>query len=136
MPCLRQRYTLFGPWAPSGAWPSHPQSSRPRSKHYYPLPWVISRTSGRWVTLPLAPDALLIMIIYVETNCLIIIQIIEEIRHSVTALKDLPPEIRLPARLVYYRGIRYAFAASTAFAAIAFIASLFANPRKLRSTHK
>ncbi|PKS06231.1 hypothetical protein jhhlp_006977 [Lomentospora prolificans] len=63
-------------------------------------------------------------------------EIIEEIRHSVTALKDLPPEIRLPARLVYYRGIRYAFAASTAFAAIAFIASLFANPRKLRSTHK
>ncbi|SPO03143.1 related to multidrug resistance protein fnx1 [Cephalotrichum gorgonifer] len=64
------------------------------------------------------------------------LKIIDEIRHSVTALKDLPLEVRLPARLVYYEGIRYAFAASTAFAGIAFVASLFANANKLRSTHK
>ncbi|CAI4216060.1 unnamed protein product [Parascedosporium putredinis] len=63
-------------------------------------------------------------------------ELIEEIRHSVTALKDLPPDVQLSARLVYYQGIRYAFAASTAFAGVALIASLFANPRKLRSTHQ
>ncbi|KAF9880910.1 major facilitator superfamily transporter [Colletotrichum karsti] len=63
-------------------------------------------------------------------------RLIDEIRHSVTALKTLPVEVRLPARMVYYEGIRYAFAASTAFAAIALIAALFASPRGLRSTHK
>ncbi|KAF6802064.1 transporter C460.03-like protein 2 [Colletotrichum musicola] len=63
-------------------------------------------------------------------------KLIDEIRHSVTALKTLPVEVRLPARLVYYEGIRYAFAASTAFAGIALVAALFASPRGLRSTHK
>ncbi|OLN93090.1 putative transporter C460.03-like protein 2 [Colletotrichum chlorophyti] len=63
-------------------------------------------------------------------------KLIDEIRHSVTALKTLPVEVRLPARLVYYEGIRYAFTASTAFAGIALIAALFASPRGLRSTHK
>ncbi|SPO05492.1 related to multidrug resistance protein fnx1 [Cephalotrichum gorgonifer] len=63
-------------------------------------------------------------------------RIIDEIRHSVAALKDLSPEIRFMARLVYYEGIQYALTASTVFAGVAFIASLFANPRGLRSTHK
>lgn len=64
------------------------------------------------------------------------IQLIDEIRHSVTALKTLPVEVRLPARHVYYEGIQYAFAASTAFAGIALLAAIFASPRGLRSTHK
>ncbi|CCF32960.1 major facilitator superfamily transporter [Colletotrichum higginsianum] len=63
-------------------------------------------------------------------------RLIDEIRHSVTALKTLPVEVRLPARHVYYEGIQYAFAASTAFAGIALLAAIFASPRGLRSTHK
>ncbi|KAM0277004.1 hypothetical protein ACHAQH_006187 [Verticillium albo-atrum] len=62
--------------------------------------------------------------------------LIEEIRHSVTALKSAPVEVRLPVRHVYYEGIQYAFAASTAAAGVAFVAALFAHPRGLRSTHK
>ncbi|KAJ0161179.1 putative transporter, partial [Colletotrichum tanaceti] len=62
--------------------------------------------------------------------------LIDEIRHSLTALKTLPAEVRLPARHVYYEGIQYAFAASTAFAGIALLAAIFASPRGLRSTHK
>ncbi|OCL13144.1 MFS general substrate transporter [Glonium stellatum] len=61
--------------------------------------------------------------------------VIDQIRHSVTALKALPPEIQLNARLVYYDGIRYSFLASTVFAAIAIVASLFAYNSSLRSTH-
>ena len=45
-------------------------------------------------------------------------------------------EIQQPAQLVYYTGIKYAFGASTAFAGIAFVTSLFASSRGLRSTHK
>lgn len=63
-------------------------------------------------------------------------QYIDQIRHSVTALKDLPEAIQLPARMVYYDGIRYAFAASTVFAVLAIVASLFANGKGLRQTHK
>ncbi|KXH54225.1 major facilitator superfamily transporter [Colletotrichum salicis] len=63
-------------------------------------------------------------------------RLIDEIRHSVTALKTLPVEVRLPARHVYYEGIQCAFAVSTTFAGIALIATLFASPRGLRSTHK
>jgi len=54
----------------------------------------------------------------------------------VTALKDLPPSIQLPARLAYYDGIRFAFATSTGIAALAVAASLFANGKGLRSTNK
>ena len=61
-------------------------------------------------------------------------QIIDEIRHSVSALKDLDPEVQLRARLVYFDGLRYSFAASTAVAAIAAFASLFATGSGLRST--
>ncbi|KAF2016950.1 MFS general substrate transporter [Aaosphaeria arxii CBS 175.79] len=62
-------------------------------------------------------------------------KIIDDIRHSVTALHHLSPEIQLKARLVYYDGIRYSFAASTVIAAIAIIASLFAYNAGLRNTH-
>lgn len=63
-------------------------------------------------------------------------QYIDQIRHSVTALKELPPAIQLLARMVYYDGIRYAFVASTTFAALAVVASLFANGKGLRQTHR
>ncbi|KAK0619657.1 major facilitator superfamily domain-containing protein [Immersiella caudata] len=61
-------------------------------------------------------------------------QIIDEIRHSVSAIRTLPPEIQLKARLVYFEGLRYSFATSTAVAALAVIAAFFANGRVLRST--
>ena len=61
-------------------------------------------------------------------------QIIDNILHSVTALHDLPPDIQLKARLVYYDGIRYSFAASTAIAGVAIVASFFAFNTGLRST--
>ena len=66
----------------------------------------------------------------VESN----VQVIDEIRHSVTALKDLSPSIRASAQIAYYHGIRYAFVASTGVAALAVVASFFANGRGLRST--
>lgn len=61
-------------------------------------------------------------------------KLIESIRHSVDILRGLPEAIQLPVREVYYHGIRYAFAASTAFAALALLSSLFAKPQGLRST--
>lgn len=62
-------------------------------------------------------------------------QIIDDIRYSVTALFSLPPDIQLPARVIYYEGIRYAFAASTGIAAISLVASLCAYNAGLRKTH-
>jgi len=61
-------------------------------------------------------------------------QIIDEVRHSVSAIRNLPPDIQLKARLVYYEGLQLSFAASTAIAALAVVAALFANGRGLRST--
>lgn len=61
-------------------------------------------------------------------------QIIDEIRHSVTALTSLPPDIQHRVQLVYYDGLRFAFAASTGFALVALISSFFARPKGLRST--
>ncbi len=63
-----------------------------------------------------------------------VLQVIDEIRHSISAIKTLPPDIQLKARLVYYDGLRYSFATSTAIAALAVFAALFANGRGLRST--
>lgn len=51
-----------------------------------------------------------------------------------SAIKTLPPDIQLKARMVYYDGLRYSFATSTAFAVLAVVAALFANGRGLRST--
>ncbi|KAK1835724.1 major facilitator superfamily domain-containing protein [Podospora conica] len=61
-------------------------------------------------------------------------KLVEEIRHSVSVIKTLPPDIQLKARMVFYDGLRYSFATSTAFAVLAVIAALFANGRGLRST--
>lgn len=61
-------------------------------------------------------------------------QIIDEIRHSVSSIRTLPPDIQLKARLVYYDGLRYSFAASTGVAAAAVCAALLARARGLRST--
>ncbi|KAK7183890.1 hypothetical protein DPSP01_010708 [Paraphaeosphaeria sporulosa] len=60
--------------------------------------------------------------------------IIDSIRHSVIALRSLPPDIQLKARLIYYDGIRYSFAASTGIATVAIVASLFAYNAGLRDT--
>ncbi|KAJ4401513.1 hypothetical protein N0V85_005507 [Neurospora sp. IMI 360204] len=61
-------------------------------------------------------------------------RVIDEIRHSVSAIKDLPPDIQLKAREVYYEGLRLSFATSTAVAAAAVGAALLARARGLRST--
>ncbi|RDL39790.1 Uncharacterized protein BP5553_04130 [Venustampulla echinocandica] len=58
-------------------------------------------------------------------------KIIDEIRHSVTILKDLPPEIQAIARQVYFEALRYGFIGSTAVCMIAFISALFARGRSL-----
>lgn len=59
--------------------------------------------------------------------------LIERIRHSVTAMRDLPPEIQFSVRTVYLTGIRYAFAVSTGIAALCVVSSWFARPSGLRS---
>ncbi|KAL3474609.1 major facilitator superfamily domain-containing protein [Aspergillus californicus] len=59
-------------------------------------------------------------------------KVIDDIRHSVSAIYDLEPEIQLAARQVYYQGIKMAFAASTGFGAVAMVASMFARGRGLK----
>ncbi|KAL5334503.1 major facilitator superfamily-domain-containing protein [Aspergillus crustosus] len=59
-------------------------------------------------------------------------KIINEIRHSVSAIRDLDPEVQLAARHVYYGGIKMAFAASAGFGAVAVLASMFARGRGLK----
>jgi hypothetical protein len=61
-------------------------------------------------------------------------QVIDEIRHSVSAIKTLPLDVQLKARLVYYDGLRYSFAVSTAVAAAAVCTALLARAQGLRST--
>ncbi|ETS76368.1 hypothetical protein PFICI_11755 [Pestalotiopsis fici W106-1] len=61
-------------------------------------------------------------------------EIIDDIRHSVDALRQLPPDVQLKARLVYYQGLQYSFAASTGIAAIAVITSIFISGKGLRKT--
>jgi hypothetical protein len=61
-------------------------------------------------------------------------QIIDDIRHSIEALRHLPPDVQLAARFVYYDGLRYAFAASTLITACAVCASFMASATRLRST--
>ncbi|PYH93949.1 MFS drug transporter [Aspergillus ellipticus CBS 707.79] len=58
-------------------------------------------------------------------------KIIDEIRHSVSAIHSLPPEIQLAARMVYYRGIRLSFLASASFGFVATIAALFTRGKGL-----
>ncbi|TVY75718.1 putative transporter [Lachnellula suecica] len=56
---------------------------------------------------------------------------IDEIRHSVSVLKKLPPEIEGLAREVYFEALKYAFLASAGFALIALISGFFARGRRL-----
>ncbi|KAJ5521117.1 Major facilitator superfamily domain general substrate transporter [Penicillium fimorum] len=58
-------------------------------------------------------------------------KVIDEIRHSVSAIYDLPPDVQIAARLVYYRGIRLSFMASALFAFIATVASIFTRGKGL-----
>ncbi|KAI3121418.1 hypothetical protein CBS147330_7920 [Penicillium roqueforti] len=58
-------------------------------------------------------------------------KVIDEIRHSVSAIYDLPPDVQLAARLVYYRGIRLSFMASAIFAFIATVAAIFTRGKGL-----
>ncbi|KAJ5900135.1 hypothetical protein N7495_004879, partial [Penicillium taxi] len=60
-----------------------------------------------------------------------VILLIEEIRHSVSAIHDLPPDVQMAVRLVYYRGIRLSFAASTSFGFVATFASIFTRGKGL-----
>ncbi|KAG5664759.1 hypothetical protein KAF25_008493 [Fusarium avenaceum] len=62
--------------------------------------------------------------------------VIEKIRHSVDFIRELPPDVQLKARLVYYDGLRYAFGASTAVAFLGLVAALVASGTGLRTTHK
>jgi hypothetical protein len=62
----------------------------------------------------------------------IIVQVIDEIRHSVSAIYTLDPEIQLAARHVYYGGIRIAFGVSAGFGAVAVVAALFARGQGLK----
>ncbi|KAI6260101.1 hypothetical protein MCOR19_003620 [Pyricularia oryzae] len=63
-------------------------------------------------------------------------EMIDAIRHSITALKALPDGVQSQARMVYYEGIHNAFAASTAFAGFAVVMAFLANPRGLRRSLK
>ncbi|KAG0650246.1 putative transporter [Hyphodiscus hymeniophilus] len=58
-------------------------------------------------------------------------KIIEDIRHSVTVLRDLDPEIQDLARRVYFDALRYTFIASTAWAAAAFLVAFFTKGKRL-----
>jgi hypothetical protein len=58
--------------------------------------------------------------------------VIDEIRHSVSAIYDLPPDVQMAARLVYYRGIKTSFMASAAFAFVATVAALFTRGKGLQ----
>ncbi|PYH78816.1 MFS general substrate transporter [Aspergillus uvarum CBS 121591] len=62
-------------------------------------------------------------------------KIIEEIRHSVSAIHNLPQDIQLAARLVYYQGIRLCFLASACFGLVATIAALFTKGKGLHRSH-
>ncbi|KAJ5640827.1 hypothetical protein N7528_000452 [Penicillium herquei] len=58
-------------------------------------------------------------------------KLIDEIRHSVSAVHNLPEDIQMAVRIVYYRGIRLSFAASAVFGLIATIAALFTRGKGL-----
>ncbi|KAM3516089.1 hypothetical protein MY11210_000371 [Beauveria gryllotalpidicola] len=62
-------------------------------------------------------------------------KIIKDIRHSVDALHNLPPELQLKVQHVYYDGIRYSFMASASATALVLIAALLASSTALRKTH-
>ena len=47
------------------------------------------------------------------------------------ALHQLPPDVEMRARMVYYEGIQLSFIASSGFALAGFIAALFTRGRGL-----
>ena len=51
------------------------------------------------------------------------------------ALRTLPPDIQLQARLVYFDGLKLAFGATTLVAGLGVAAAFVANPANLRKTH-
>ncbi|KAF4994399.1 hypothetical protein FGRMN_5818 [Fusarium graminum] len=63
-------------------------------------------------------------------------RVIEQIRHSVGFIRELPPDVQLKARLVYYDGLRYAFGTSTAVAFLGLSAAMIASGTGLRTTHR
>ncbi|KAI1410423.1 MFS general substrate transporter [Hypoxylon sp. FL1857] len=63
-------------------------------------------------------------------------RIIDAIRHSIETLHELPPDVQIKARMAYYDGLRYSFAASTGFAIIAFCATMCVNGKGLRKTSR
>jgi hypothetical protein len=58
-------------------------------------------------------------------------KIIDDIRHSVTVLKDLDPEVQDIARRVYFEALRYTFLTSTGWAAVAFFVAFFTKGKRL-----
>lgn len=64
-------------------------------------------------------------------SIMLLAQVIDDIRHSVSAIHSLPPEIQLAARMVYYRGIRLSFLASACFGFVAATAALFTRGKGL-----
>ncbi|OAP55700.1 hypothetical protein AYL99_09852 [Fonsecaea erecta] len=58
-------------------------------------------------------------------------ELVDQIRHSVAVLDRLPPDVQSAARQVYYRGLKYAYIANTAVAAIALLSAFFARGKSL-----
>ncbi|KAE8146792.1 major facilitator superfamily-domain-containing protein [Aspergillus avenaceus] len=58
-------------------------------------------------------------------------KIIDEIRHSVSAIHKLPDGVQTAARLVYYRGIRLSFLASACFGLVATLSAFFTQGKGL-----
>jgi hypothetical protein len=56
---------------------------------------------------------------------------ITSIRHSITALSSLDPEVQEIARRVYFEALQLVFLASTAWALVALIAAFFARGQRL-----
>ncbi|KAJ5698816.1 hypothetical protein N7462_000821, partial [Penicillium macrosclerotiorum] len=61
-------------------------------------------------------------------------KIIDQIRHSVSAIHDLPPDVQMAVRMVYYKGIRLCFAASASCGVIATISAFFTRGKGLERT--
>ncbi|EPE06733.1 major facilitator superfamily transporter [Ophiostoma piceae UAMH 11346] len=61
-------------------------------------------------------------------------QIVNDLRHSVAALYDLPPELQRAARHVYYEGLQYSFTVSAVVAGVALASSLLIHSNGLRNT--
>ncbi|KAK8138291.1 multidrug resistance protein fnx1 [Apiospora sp. TS-2023a] len=106
-PYLPRPSTSSGPSGLFGACLSLPPSSRRRSASGFPE--ALSDVPNKWT-------------------------VIDDVRHSVDALLRLPPDVQLKARHVYYTGLHYSFAASSACALVALCTALVAREKGLRKT--